>query len=266
VRTFLERYDAGERRQVWNELHALGRLGLVPEEVRRDVERVARRTMERAASDLDVIHSRLGALGFRFDLPEYAFVPAGAQHAEALAQLVAKVGEVPASLRALFAAIGDVSFRGWLPSWGSAQAWQALLLDPFEFLVDVKDGIDRVEDASASPAERDVRLSIAGDYLHKNDVSGGESTVVLLPSDEADARVVEDDGEWFRQSLANLRTFRAGAATDPLAAPPPRLEKPMWLVDYLRMYFDAGGFRRVPGTTAYPDAVLRGLAEGLLDL
>jgi hypothetical protein len=97
------------------------------------------------------------------------------------------------------------------------------------------------------------RLPIAGDYLHKNDVSGGAATVVPLPSDEADARVVEDDGVWFEQYMQNQSKLGLPNHVETLAATPRPGDEPIWLVDYLRMYFEAGGFRRVAGTTAYPE-------------
>ena len=97
----------------------------------------------------------------------------------------------------MFAVSGYVCFRGWLPSWGSEAAWTDQLVDPFEFLPDVRSEIERVEDELVEPEDRGFRLSIAGDYLHKNNFSGGGQTEVPLPSDEADARVFEDDGVWF---------------------------------------------------------------------
>jgi hypothetical protein len=47
---------------------------------------------------------------------------------------------------------------------------------------------------------------------------------VPLPSDEADARVVEDDGVWFAEYAANWRRY--GNETDAHAATPPREVKP----------------------------------------
>ncbi len=262
--TFRERYDAGERRAVWDELHALGPLGAVSTDVRADAEMVAVRTIERAVINLAQIHRRLVGLGFEFQLPEYAFVDAGASHAAALRALERKVGAVPATLRALFRAVGEVSFRGWLPSWGSADEWYAQLLDPFEFLADVQSEIERVEDEEAPEDERDFRLPIAGDYLHKNDVSGGAPTVVPLPSDEADARVIEDDGVWFKEYMAKVREL--GSRAEALVNVPQPPDEPIWLVDYLRLYFDGGGFRRVAGTEAYPEELVQTLAEGLLEI
>lgn len=264
--TLLERYDAGERRKVWDELHALGPLSLTPDSMHRDAEAVAQRTMERAASNVGVLHERLRAVGFQFDLPEYAFVPAGDEHAAALRALVEKVHAVPPTLTALFAALGDVSFRGWLPGWGSADEWRAQLLDPFEFMADVRGEIERVDDELVAPEDREFRLPIAADYLHKNDFSGGAATVILLPSDEADARVVEDDGVWFKRYIQNLSKFGLANEVEALAAAPRPDDTAIWLVDYLRMYFKAGGFRHVAGTAAYPEDFTRRLAEGLLEL
>ena len=132
--TWLERYEAGERRRVWDELHALGPLDAVPEATRRDAEGVADRTMQRAAINLRAVHDRLVAAGFRFDLPEFAYL----------------------------------------------------------------------------------------------------------------------------KMVGNRNVARA-------MTPPPE-DEPIWLVDYLRIYCDAGGFRQVAGTESYPLDVTRRLAEGLLEL
>ncbi|MBV8582221.1 MAG: hypothetical protein JOZ86_16480 [Candidatus Eremiobacteraeota bacterium] len=262
--TLLERYDAGERRDVWNDLHALGPLSGASAGVRQDVEAVAKRTMERVASNLVVIHDRLVALSFRFQDPECSLVLANGRHPAELDVLEKYVGAVPASLRALLGVIEGASFRGWLPSRGSADSWYDQFLDPFEFLPDVRGEIDRLEDDEVGPNDRDFRLTIAGDYLHKNDVSGGAPTVVPLPSDEVDARVIEDDGVWFKAYMANV--IELGSRSDALDATPQQVEQPIWLVDYLRMYFEAGGFRRVAGTTAYPEDLMRDLADGLLEI
>lgn len=264
MRSRLERYDAGERRQVWDELHGLGPLSAQSDETRRDAERVARRTMERAAENTGTLYRRLVALGFCFRHPEWALAARGAQHIAEFDALIKKVGAVPPSLEALFAVSGYVCFRGWLPSWGSEAAWTDQLVDPFEFLPDVRSEIERVEDELVEPEDRGFRLSIAGDYLHKNNFSGGGQTEVPLPSDEADARVFEDDGVWFHHYASIAVAHGVGSAE--AEALPRAVEKPIWLVDYLRKYFDAGGFRRVAGTASYPEDLTRQLAEGLLEI
>lgn len=163
--------------------------------------------MERTADNIGVLRRRLVGLGFCF-----ASAPVAAEHVAAFDALVKKVGAVPPTLEALFAVVGDVSFRGWLPSWGSACEWESQLVDPFEFVPDVYGEIDRVEDELVTEELRAFRLPIAGDYLHKNDISGGAPTEVPLPSHEADARVVEDDGEWFRQYMRVASEHGLGSA------------------------------------------------------
>lgn len=234
--TFLERYDAGDRRRVWDDVHALGSTGALPDDVRRDVEAVARRTMERAAHNIETMYGRLVATGFRFIHPEMACVAPEGRQKRDLALLEEHVGAVPATLRALFMVVGSACFRGWLPSAGSKDAWESQLVDPLELTPDVRGEIERVTDPEVVPEDRAFQLPIAGDYLHKNDISGGGPTFVRLPSDEPDARIVEDGAE------------------------------PVWLVDYLRVYFLAGGFRRIAATVSYPWDFARRLSDGLLDI
>ncbi|HEX3467390.1 MAG TPA: hypothetical protein VHT05_04860 [Candidatus Elarobacter sp.] len=232
----MERYDAGDRRRVWEDVHALGPVVALDDDVRRDVEALARRTMERVANNVETIYGRLVAVGYHFALSEYACVPPGGRQKRDLAMLEEHVGAIPTTLRALFTVVGDACFRGWPPSAGSAAAWEANLVDPFELLPDVRSEIERVTDPEVVLEDRAFQLPIAGDYLHKNDNSGGPPIVVPLPSDEADARVVEFGVE------------------------------PVWLVDYLRAYFVAGGFRRTAATVTYPWEFARRLSDGLLEI
>jgi hypothetical protein len=245
---YLERYDAGQRREVWDELHALGSLDGAPAELRRDVADVANRTMDRAARNVATLYGRLTALGYVFDLPEHARVPPNAAVAADERALIAKAGPLPASLTAWLRIVGVVSFRGHLPSAGTARSWYRQLVDPLEFLPDVQSEIERLaeieglDEDEVDEEERDFQLVIAADVYHKNDFSGGGPTMIPLPSDEADARIVEDgdDAPW-RPAL-------------------------VWFVDYVRAYFEAGGFRRVAATVSYPDEIVRDLADGLLEI
>jgi hypothetical protein len=250
---------------VWQELHALGSLADAPAALLRDVDAVALRTMERAARNLETIHARLVAMEFVFDSPDRALLSPNAEYAAVEAILREKIGSVPASLHAWFAHVGEACFRGWLPSSGSAPAWYAQLVDPFEFGVGlemVEGDIEMFEDDAE--AGEPFGLSIAGDYLHKNDFSGGAPTVILLPSDHADAFVVEDDGAWFRAYTAKVKELGDRRAAE--AAVPQTPDVPIWFVDYLRMYFAAGGFRRVSGTQSYPQEFARRLAADLLEI
>jgi hypothetical protein len=262
---YLERYDAGERLAVWQELHALGSLRQHSQDVCDDVAAVAERTIERAAENLRTILSRLSGLGYRFDLPEYSLAPIDGSRASAISSLVDRVGPLPPTLKAALHLIGDVSFRGWLPSHGTATSWQAQLLDPFEFFLVIESDIEDFDyaatlDETDPQRQRGFRLTFSGDYLHKNDVSGGPPSQMLLPADSADVALVEDDG------VANKAYVDWLIAGRNHPEPERPSEKPIWFVDYLRMYFGAGGFRRVPGTASYPESFTRALSEGLLEI
>lgn len=263
--TLFARYDAGERRAVWDEIHTLGSLDGITVEHRLDIEAVAHNTMMRAASNFETIQQRLVRLGFHFDDASFAFARVGPRHALGLRSLAKAVGEIPVSLTAMFEIIGDISFRGWLPSWGTADEWYGQFIDPFEFLPDVDGEIERVNDADTPAEDRGFRLEISGDYLHKNVCSGGAATFIPLPNDEADARVVEDDGVCFKKSMKNLDALVFDSIPDTDAALD-QGKKFIWLIDYLRMYFDAGGFRRVPGTVSYPEELIQTLSTGLLEI
>jgi hypothetical protein len=265
VTTYLQRYDAGERLAVWQELHAFGPLRHHSQDVRDDVAAVAERTIGRAAENLRTILDRLSDLGYRFDPPEYLLVPVGGSRASAITSLLDRVGGLPPTLTAALHTIGDVSFRGWLPAHGSAASWQEQLLDPFEFVLDLQSDIEDFDyaatlDESDPQKQRGLRLTFSGDYLHKNNVSGGQPSQILLPADSADVALVEDDGATNKAFTDWLIAGR------PYPQPEPPPQKPIWFVDYLRMYFSAGGFRRVAETASYPESFARALSEGLLDI
>jgi hypothetical protein len=76
----------------------------------------------------------------------------------------------------------------------------------------------------------------------------------------ADFAVVEDDGAVNKAFTDWLIAGR------PYPEPEPPPEKPIWFVDYLRMYFSAGGFRREAATAPYPESFTQALAEGLLEI
>ena len=63
--TFLERYQAGERVPVWDELMALGE-GVRAEPYLADAEAVAAETMRRARHNVELLIRRLADMGYRF--------------------------------------------------------------------------------------------------------------------------------------------------------------------------------------------------------
>ena len=63
--TFLDRYRAGERAEVWKELTALGE-GVRSEPYFEDAKAVAAETMRRARQNVETLIRRLDGMGYRF--------------------------------------------------------------------------------------------------------------------------------------------------------------------------------------------------------
>ncbi len=255
--TLFEQYESGDRGRVWDEIHELGPLSGVAPEVCCDVERVARRTIERAAANVRTIHGRLVEIGYRFDLPDDALVPPNAETAATKARLAEAVGPLPATLNAWFDYAGYASFRGSPPAWSGPRRWYDELFDPFEFVYDslmIASALEMVEDNPelyrADDGVTIFPLEFAGDFFHKNDFSGGGPTYAALPSADADARVFEDNG-------ARYVDWTDSEPGD---------EHGIWFVDYLRRYFRNGGFRRVRPDGACPAGFFASLSHGLLEV
>lgn len=66
--TYIDRYLAGERVAVWNELMALGE-AVYRKPVQADANAVAEETMRRARRNIEVLIPRLSAMGYRFAAP-----------------------------------------------------------------------------------------------------------------------------------------------------------------------------------------------------
>jgi hypothetical protein len=68
LRTFLDRYVAGDRVEVWNELAALGE-AVRREPVQADAIAVAEETMRRPRHNIELLITRLAGMGYRFAAP-----------------------------------------------------------------------------------------------------------------------------------------------------------------------------------------------------
>jgi hypothetical protein len=250
-----DRYDAGERIAVWEELRALGSLEHADNALRQAARDVARRTMKRAATNVATIHRRLIDFGYVFDNPQEALVKPSAASAKTLRLLGTKVGAVPYSLEAWFEQVGYVFFRGHPASWGGSHPWKAELLDPIEFIYDTSNIDAELEYQEEyaddeEPDEAAFHFQFAGDFYHKNEFSGGGPTYAVLPACTADVRVFEDNGAGYTDFVDSRPGDDGG----------------IWFVDYLRRYFERGGFRRMRPDHTYPAAFWPGLAEGLIEI
>jgi hypothetical protein len=262
-----ECYAGGDRIAVWNELHACG--SLRGDAQRDDARAVALQTMKRAAHNVATIHRRLIALGYIFDEPRRAHVRPNSGIARTRRALERTVGPLPPALDAWFREVGYVFFRGHPRAWTGSHPWHDELLDPIEFIYsrseialqrEIRDEHRDKEPPSTSQAYFDAavdffppesfELVFAGDFFHKNEVSGGGPTVALLPAGTADVRVLEDNGAAYTDFVDSR----------------PGDDNGIWFVDYLRRYFERGGFRRMRPDHTYPPEFWPGLAQGLLDI
>src|SRR5262245_60552018 len=122
---FLERYRNGERTEVWAELLTYGEK-VRQEPLLSDAYAVALETMGRAKNNIEILASRLLAIGYRFGIyPDVTvlkhypgpLVPPSIDVAQRIQQFEEELGLLPLSLRAFWEIVGSVNFIGFRPSW-----------------------------------------------------------------------------------------------------------------------------------------------------
>jgi hypothetical protein len=271
--TFLDRYQAGERVEVWDDLVALGP-AVRHELYLEDATAVAKETMVRARRNCELIIERLHAMGYHFltqensealqaagmrRLQENGGSKAGADASEIVRQEIARSyakpnvplrapgKKTPAQLKRLEKIAGGplpLSLRAWFEQVGTVtlMGWHsALHPNPDEggasqFPPDpfVIEPLDLiVEFVGEFEDEGEFALPLSPDDLTKAHSSGGGPYSITIPNPSADA--IFEDG--------NGRTF----------------------VQYLRRVFEWGGF---PGwafdPAKAPRETVASLTEGLL--
>lgn len=135
--TYLERYQSGEYQQVWADLVAHG-AQVHEEPLYADAWAVARETMRRVRSNLELLIPRLQLIGYRFGdelefaptriqvdedefydrepwQPDPVFSPPGPNIAAGLAELETLCGPMPLSVMAWYQVVGSVNFTGYTP-------------------------------------------------------------------------------------------------------------------------------------------------------
>ncbi|HEY9296200.1 MAG TPA: hypothetical protein VIQ31_07470, partial [Phormidium sp.] len=131
--TFLERYKSGEYEQVWTELLARGS-SIRNEPLLEDALAVARETMARTRTNIEMLIERLQAINYEFEDPGIVFIPPQPDIREQIASLESLAGVIPLSLRAWHEIVGTVSLRGFHPDWGKFFAF-ALVVDPLDYVL-----------------------------------------------------------------------------------------------------------------------------------
>ena len=193
-----DRYLAGEREQVWQDLVALGEAARADAHAA-DALAVAYETMHRVEQNVRTLAQRLKSMGYRLVYPgstgllglrkataHEPRVPPPADASARVAELQEVAGgAIPLSLRAFFEVVGEVNLNGSHPSLAPAESDVApdpLMVCGIEEAIAMIESSDRDDDGP-------LLLDFAPDALHKANVSGGDPYAIALPNSGADARV-----------------------------------------------------------------------------
>lgn len=247
--TYLDRYIAGEHKQVWAELVAFGP-AVRDEPVYADARAVAHETMRRVRHNIETLIPRLVETGFHFlrygqDIfRDWSPVVAEEVHRtsqvfglpsptvrETLARLEWKAGgPLPLSLCAFYEVIGTVNLNGKYPHWRiTPESLDALEIHSAEI------ALEWFDDWGTDDGEYRMSAPISPVQYGKVGVSGSGPYVVVLPDAATDARL---HNEGYRTTF----------------------------VTYLRICFRWAGFPGWERVEPRPDSDLAFLTEGLLPI
>lgn len=259
--SYLERYLAGERERVWDELTALG-AAVREEPVYADALAVVRETMRRVRTNIETLIPRLRqagytfgfhALGLEMELPALAetyhtFSPPPPDVQTRIEAIEERAGRLPLSLKAWYETIGEVNFIGRPPeAWAvEPYALDPLQVDPLEMVAESFElWLDEHAYSQSLPeGERDTdeieyfsrpRLEIMLDVDTKFGYSGLGGYEMIVPASAMDARLDNHP-------------------------------ETLWFVEYLRRSMRWGGFPGWATLKRRPEEALAFLAQGLLPI
>ena len=222
--SYLERYRAGEREQVWAELVALGP-AVRDEAVFPDAQAVAREMMLRVRCNIAVLIMRLQQLDYQFFLGiQHAWTIPRKQDYQMLAKLQKGRGPLPLVALTWAEMIGEVDLCGSHPRLSSSVSLDQRghtppVSDPLVF------GITPISMTDVWPLDAtrtQYALTVAPDECMKAETSGGAGSILILPNASFDAAFRSAD--WWNG---------------------------LELIPYLRTCFAWGGF---PGLRDQPEA------------
>jgi hypothetical protein len=190
--SFLDRYRAGERAQVWRELMALGAQVREPS-LFPDAYAVAIETMTIARQNVEILVERLAKAGYRFNCRESVHVPPTENTPREIEEVDTRLGPLPLSLRAFYEVVGSVDF---------VQSWKQLIhyhkkeresATEIEILGEedplVVAPLSLIGDEKPKRGGR-VYFCFAPDEVHKANYSGGENYHVWIPDPRSDFEIV----------------------------------------------------------------------------
>jgi hypothetical protein len=266
TRSLLKRYDGGDRASVWIELHSIVALSKEPRAVQDAAYQVCLRAMKRAVSNVIAIREHLLATGFPFESENESHILPSNENAELVRALTSLVGPVPLTLQAWLRRVGYVCFRRH-PNSSKLVPASDHLLDPLEFqfspeMLDEERDLRR-ERINSGEIDACFRLEFAGDLYHKNEISGGAPSYIILPSDSVDALVVEDD---CATVVERSRCEGKPLGWQEAVALQGERDRRLWFIDYLREYFNGGGFRRIATEQDSSSLQLSELSDRLVEI
>ena len=226
--SYYDRYMQGE--EVWPELIAFG--GRVRDgELRGDVDRVTGEIVDRMRWNVEQVVLRLHELGYQFgaydgseEIPYYEgpFRLAAAKDLRVLSKVEKTYGPLPLLLHAWYSKIGLVDLMGFHPDW-TVEYPDPLVVSRLDQdgIADEYDGWQMEDDGTK------FRLSVAPDFFHKANVSGGPPYGFELPNECVDGRFVEEpDYSYFYNYLKRCIKWGGfpGVAKQPSGIPTAHLE------------------------------------------
>jgi hypothetical protein len=244
--SWLERYRAGQREQVWREIGRLGSAIRDDAELLRETELVCDEMARRARRNVEMITGRLIGQGYRFhrnddeQTPAVPWVPPTAAAGQYANWLTAQTGPVPLTVLSWIRIVGDVWLVGTHPQWPESAGADPLVIELEGSLYPDASKRDFDLHELAEWRRRGAResgpfeLPVAPDWLHKAGVSGGSPYSIILPYGCADGLLSTD-------------------------------EETMLFVSYLNRAFGRGGFPRLTGTQGQRK-LTRLLAQDILPL
>ncbi|PIE17779.1 MAG: hypothetical protein CSA65_07715 [Proteobacteria bacterium] len=220
--SLIERYEAGETVEVWQELiDADAAVRQSGGEVAAQARGVAERAMRRVRGNVELLIGRLEELGYRFSRREAAITAPAADTDALVEQVEAQIGPLPLALVAFYRQIGEIDLRGELPAWEPPGAWadgaplagvaddarcyaDPLVVPPLRALVDQLEEL--AEELAALEPEEALLIGFSGDALAKRegDDAGGLYGILLPdPAFDTDleAHGATTFGDYLRDAL-----------------------------------------------------------------
>ena len=183
---YLERYLRGEYEKVWFEIRHLSQSTLTTDRAT-DIESVAVATMQRVATNIDILVDHLVQIGWHFATPQSIRILPTDQDVVGIEQIENVIGPLPIALKACLLFVGGVHLAGSFPGnerptylFGETLEQNAILADPLSlptgYWLDYSYQEWREDHNGVVP----FHFEFAPDEYHKANYSGG-SHMIQLP-------------------------------------------------------------------------------------